>query len=60
MSLPTQNKKRINITITGDDAELMEQLKNRINNKLMMNLSMAQIVKRLVRQATVEENNNNV
>lgn len=47
--------KRVNISVTGEDAELIEQLRIAINAKLMMNLSMAQLVKRLVRQAAATE-----
>lgn len=52
--LPTKEK-RVNISITGDDAELIEQLQLKLNAKLMMKLSMAQVVKRLVRQAAAVE-----
>lgn len=54
MSIPT-NEKRLNITITGDDVDLIKELQAKLNKKLMMNLSMAQVVKRLVRQANVSE-----
>lgn len=54
MTLPTNNK-RVNISITGEEAELIERLQIALNAKLMMNLSMAQVVKRLVRQAAIIE-----
>lgn len=54
MSLPT-NEKRLNITITGDDVDLIKELQVKLNKKLMMQLSLAQVVKRLVRQASINE-----
>lgn len=54
MSIPT-NEKRLNITITGDDVDLIKELQAKLNKKLMMRLSMAQVVKRLVRQASINE-----
>lgn len=55
-AIPT-NKKRLNITLTGEDVTLIEELQVKLNQKLMMNLSMAQVVKHLVRQATISELN---
>lgn len=54
MSLPT-NEKRLNITITGDDVDLIKELQAKLNKKLMTQMSLAQVVKRLVRQASVNE-----
>ena len=47
-------EKRINISIIGEEAEMIEQLQADLNTKLMMKLSVAQIIKRLVRQAAAE------
>lgn len=47
-----QKQKRLNITLTGDDVELIETYQSKINKELMMNLSMAQVVKRLIRLAS--------
>lgn len=46
---------RKNISITGEDAVLLDKLQDHLNNKLMMKLSTAQIVKRLIRQAAIAE-----
>lgn len=50
--IPTNNKKRLNVTLTGDYVDLMEQLQVKLNHELKMKLTMAQIVKRLLLQAT--------
>lgn len=52
MTIPTNNKKRLNITLTGDYVDLMEKLQINLNDELKMKLSMAQVIKRLVLQAT--------
>jgi len=52
--IPTKDK-RVNISITGEEAELIEQLQEALNKKLMMKLSLAQVIKRLVRQAAATE-----
>lgn len=51
MSDEKQKQKRLNITLTGDDVDLIEDYKNKINKELTANFSMAQIVKRLIRLA---------
>jgi hypothetical protein len=47
-----KTQKRLNITLTGDDVDLMEKLRLKLNEELAMKLSMAQVVKRLLYQAT--------
>lgn len=47
-----EKKKQLNITLLGDEVDLIEALQEKLNKELMMKLSMAQIVKRLIRQAT--------
>lgn len=49
-------QKRINITLSEDDAALIKQLQNKLNAELMMELSMAQVVRRLLKQATAAIN----
>ncbi len=44
--------KRLNITLTGDDVDLMEKLRSQLINELDMKLSMAQVIRRLLKQAT--------
>lgn len=51
----TQLPKRINVSIIGEEAELIEQLQATLNQKLMMKLSIAQVIKRIVRQAAAIE-----
>lgn len=48
-------QKRINISIIGEEAELLEKLQIKLNQKLMMQLSMSQIMKRLIKQAAATE-----
>ncbi len=55
MADPTKEKTRLNISIEGDDADLLKQLQAKLNQKLMMNLSIPQIVKRLIKQAAATE-----
>ena len=50
--MPAEKKKQLNITLLGDEVDLIEALQEKLNKELMMKLSMAQIVKRLIRQAT--------
>ena len=50
--MSSQNNKRLNITLIGDEVDLIEQLQTKLNAELKLKLSMAQIVKRLIRQAT--------
>lgn len=50
-----QKQKRLNITLTGDDVELIENYQSRINKEQMLSLSMAQVVKRLIRLATANQ-----
>lgn len=47
-----EKKKQLNITLLGEEVDLIEALQEKLNKELMMKLSMAQIVKRLIRQAT--------
>lgn len=50
--------KRVNVSITGEEAELIERLQVALNKKLMMKLSVAQVIKRIVRQAAAVELSN--
>lgn len=47
---------RINISIIGDEALLIEKLKAAFQIKLQVELSTAQVIKRIVRQAAIAEN----
>lgn len=49
------SKKRTNISITGEEAAMLDKLQDHLNKKLSMNLSTAQIIKRLIRKAMIEE-----
>lgn len=51
-SIPT---KRINVSIVGEEADLLEKLQSSLNEKLMMHLSMPQVIKRIIRQAAATE-----
>ena len=51
-----KNNKRLNITLTGDDVDLMESLRSKLNDELAMKLSMAQVIRRLLKQATQSVN----
>lgn len=51
-SIPT---KRINVSIVGEEADLLEKLQSTLNEKLMMQLSMPQVIKRIIRQAAAIE-----
>jgi hypothetical protein len=46
---------RINISIIGEEAILIEKLQAALQTKLMMKLSTAQVIKRIVRQAAIAE-----
>lgn len=46
---------RINISIIGEEALLIEKLQAALQVKLMMKLSTAQVIKRIVRQAAIAE-----
>lgn len=51
--MPEQpSTKRINVSITGEEAELLEQYQAKLNKELTLNLTIPQVVKRLIRQAT--------
>jgi hypothetical protein len=49
-------QKRINVSIVGEEAEMLEKLHIHLNTKLMMKLSMAQVIKRIIRIANNELN----
>lgn len=51
-NIPT---KRINVSIVGEEADLLEKLQSSLNEKLMMHLSMPQVIKRIIRQAAATE-----
>lgn len=57
MTFPTKEENRLNISITGAEALLLKQLQVELNRKLMMNLSIPQVVKRLIKQAAATELN---
>lgn len=52
-----KNQKRLNITLTGDTVDLIEKLQIKLNAELMTKLSMAQVVRRLILQASTASNN---
>lgn len=47
-----EKQKRVNITLSEDDGNLIKELQSKLNAELMMNLSMAQVVRRLLKLAT--------
>lgn len=47
-----EKKKQLNITLLGEEVDLIEALQEKLFKELATKLSMAQIVKRLIRQAT--------
>lgn len=49
-------QEKISITLSREDAEIIEQLKVILNKQLLMNLSRAQIVRRCLKQALAEAN----
>lgn len=55
MTEPVLPTKRINISIAGEEAEMLEKLQARLNDKLMMRLSLSQVMKRIIRQASAAE-----
>lgn len=46
-----EKQERLNITISKEDGEKLKFLQARFNKELMMELSLAQIVRRLINQA---------
>ena len=46
-----EKKKQLNISLSGEEVDLIETLQEKLSKELMMKLSMAQVVKRLIRQA---------
>jgi hypothetical protein len=50
--MTSEKKKQLNISLSGEEVDLIEALQEKLNKELMMKLSMAQIVKRLIRQAS--------
>lgn len=54
--MPSDKQKRFNITLSEDDANLLTILQEKFNKELMMELSKAQIVRRLLKQATANLN----
>lgn len=55
MSLPTQEEQRVNISIMGEEAALLKQIQEALNKRLMIKLSIPQVVKRLIKQAAATE-----
>lgn len=55
MSKDSTPTKRINVSIVGEEADLLEKLQSTLNEKLMMQLSMPQVIKRIIRQAAAIE-----
>jgi hypothetical protein len=51
----TEPLDRLNVSITGEEAELLKRLQIHFNEKLMMKLSIPQIVKRLIKQTANTE-----
>lgn len=51
----TNKETRVNISLVGEEAEMLVQMQQTLNNKLMMKLSIAQIVKRIIRKAAATE-----
>jgi hypothetical protein len=56
ISMPSEKQKRFNITLSEADASLIEELKSKLNKELMMDLSSAQVIRRLLKQATTSVN----
>lgn len=50
---------RLNISLSGSNVEdEAEELRTKLEKRLKQRLSMAQVVKRLIKIALIEENNN--
>lgn len=47
----SKEENRVNISITGEEAVLLKQLQEALNKKLMMHLSIPQVIKRIIKQA---------
>ncbi len=47
--------RRLNISITGDNVEEFELLRSQLEKRLLQRLSIAQVVKRLVKEALLVE-----
>lgn len=54
--MSSEKQKRFNITLSENDAALIKELQTKLNKELMMELSMAQVVRRLLKQATAALN----
>jgi hypothetical protein len=50
--MSVEKQKRFNITLSEADAALIRELQTRLNEELMMELSAAQVIRRLLKQAT--------
>ena len=51
-SMAKEKQKRFNITLSEADEVLVKELQERLNKELMMELSAAQVIRRLLKQAT--------
>lgn len=51
-----QKQKRFNITLSEADEILIRELQIKLNEELMMELSAAQVIRRLLKQATLRYN----
>lgn len=47
----SEKQKKLNISLTGDVVDEINELKIKLDKELSLNLSAAQIVKRLIKQA---------
>ncbi len=52
---PSKEENRLNISIMGEEAVLLKQIQEALNKKLMMQLTIPQVVKRLIKQAAALE-----
>ena len=50
-----KEENRLSISIMGEDAVLLKQIQEALNKKLMMDLSIPQVVKRMIKQAALTE-----
>lgn len=55
MTRSQKEENRLNISIMGEEAVLLKQIQETLNKKLMMDLTIPQVVKRLIKQAAITE-----
>jgi hypothetical protein len=56
LDMTREKEKRFNITLSQSDLELVNLLKEQLNRELTMDLSTAQVIRRLLKQAVLNSN----